>query len=80
MSFRIVWPGKFGKQTSQLIDQLERACLIADALALHMKQQVRVIDAATGRVVFVTPKGPATAPTVSHTDSAPKAPSSPNSK
>jgi hypothetical protein len=62
MAFRIVWPSKFGKETSQLIDELERARIIADALALHMTEEVYVIDAATGRVVYLTPKESETVP------------------
>lgn len=79
MAFRIVWPGKFGKEGSQLIDELERARIIADALALHMKEKVYVINAATRRVVYVTSKKSEAAPTRSRTGSAPKGPSSSDS-
>ncbi len=63
MTFRIVWPGKFGKESSQLIDELERARIIADSLASRKKENVYVIDAATRRVVYLTPKKSETAPT-----------------
>jgi hypothetical protein len=63
MAFRIVWPGRFGKESSQLIDELERARIIADSLASRKKEKVYVIDAANRRVVYLTPKKSETAPT-----------------
>ncbi len=52
MSFRIVWHGRFGKESSQLIDELERARFIASALALRKKMVVYVVNVATGQTVY----------------------------
>ena len=54
MSFRIVWYGRFGKETSQLIEELARARIIADALASRTKLSVYIIDESTKDIVYLT--------------------------
>ncbi len=51
MAFRVVWPGRFGEDSSQLMDGLEGARLIADALTSYLKI-VYVIDAETNEIVY----------------------------
>ena len=53
MGFRVVWRGRFGDESSQLIDELERARVIADSLALRYKTLVYVIDAVTERLAYL---------------------------
>ncbi len=62
MSYRIVWHGRFGEESSQLIDRLERARFIADALASRKKMVVYVIDAEAKTVVYSTAQRPEVAP------------------
>lgn len=50
MGFRIIWRGRFGDVSSQLIEELERARVIAGSLALRYKTFVYVIGAVTERV------------------------------
>ena len=52
VAFRVVCSGKLGNESSQLIEELERASIIADSLAGRRKENVHVIDAATGWVVY----------------------------
>ncbi len=51
MAFRVVWPGRFGEESSQSMDGLEGARLIADALTSYLKI-VYVIDADTNEIVY----------------------------
>lgn len=51
MAFRVVWPGRSGEDSSQLIDGLEGARLIADALTSYLKI-VYVIDAETNEIAY----------------------------
>lgn len=52
MAFRVVWSRKLGNESSQLIEELERAWIIADSFAGRRKENVHFIDAATGWVVY----------------------------
>ena len=62
MSFRIVWDSGFGKVSSRPIGDLERARLIADSLALHMKAVIQVADAESKEIVYSTSPTPKTRP------------------
>ena len=74
MSYRIVWHGRLGEESSQLIDELERARIIADSLAARKKTIVSVIDAATRNVVYSTAQRPQEAAARSRRDSEKKRP------
>jgi hypothetical protein len=51
MAFRVIWPGKFGEQGSELVDSFEAARLLADALASY-EPIVYVIDAETSKRAY----------------------------
>jgi hypothetical protein len=51
MAFRACWPGKSGEESSELVDGLEGARLVADALASYLKT-VYVIDEETNEIVY----------------------------
>jgi hypothetical protein len=51
MAFRVVWPGKFGEESSELVDELAGARLIADALASY-QPIVYVVDAETRKRAY----------------------------
>lgn len=51
MAFRVVWPGKLGEQSSELVDELAGARLIAYALVSY-QPIVYVIDAETSQRVY----------------------------
>ena len=51
MAYRIVWPGKCGGESSELVDGLEVARLVADALASY-QPTVRIIDATTSQSIY----------------------------
>ena len=51
MAFRVVWPGKFGEESSELVDELAGARLIADALASY-QPIIYVIDAETSKRAY----------------------------
>ena len=59
MAFRVVWPGRFGEESSQLIEGIEGARLIADALTSYLKI-VHVVDAVTNEIVYSRRHGPET--------------------
>lgn len=52
MSFRVVWYGRFGEESSQLIDELDRARLIADFLAPRMNKTIHVVDTKSHNTVY----------------------------
>ena len=54
MSFRVVWPGRFGEESSQVIDELEPARLFADSLASRKKVVAHVVDAGSNETVYST--------------------------
>ena len=78
MGFRVVWRGKFGQESSQLIDELARARLVADSLASRNSRRtiVHVIDAKTNKIVYSTFHESAMKPAGSRSGSGPKSPSS----
>ncbi len=51
MAFRVVCPGPLGEESSQAIEDLEGARLIADALASYM-DTVCVINTETNKTVY----------------------------
>jgi hypothetical protein len=51
MAFRVCWPGRFGEESSELIDGLECARLITDGRARYLKT-VYVIDEGTNEIVY----------------------------
>ncbi len=55
MAFRVCWPGRFGEESSELIDGLECARLIADGRASYLKT-VYVIDEGTNEIVYAWSK------------------------
>ena len=55
MAFRACWPGKSGEESSELVDGLEGARLVADALASYLKT-VYVIDEETNEIVYARSK------------------------
>ena len=76
MSFRVVWHGRFGEESSQLIDDLERARLIADWLASRKKTVVYVVDVEANKTVYSVSHRPAERSTGSRSVSRPSGPSS----
>lgn len=56
VDYRIVWVGKWGKESSRLIGEFERACIIADSLGRRSSREhsVCVIDAETHKIVYST--------------------------
>ena len=63
MAFRVCWPGRFGEESSELIDGLECARLIADGRASYLKT-VYVIDEGTNEIVYAWSKPRASSPLV----------------
>jgi hypothetical protein len=55
MAFRVCWPGRFGEESSELINGLECARLIADGRARYLKT-VYVIDEETNEIVYAWSK------------------------
>ena len=59
MAYQVVWPGKFGEERSELVDELAGARLIADALASY-QPIVYVIDAETSKRAYSRRHNPET--------------------
>jgi hypothetical protein len=51
MAYQVVWPGKFGEERTEPVDELAVARLIADAIASY-RPIVYVINAETGERVY----------------------------
>jgi hypothetical protein len=51
MAYQVVWPGKFGEDRTEPVDELAVARLIADALASY-RPIVYVINAETSEKVY----------------------------